>query len=152
MQESKRLFFILMMLAGWAAAPAFFAGISALYSWRTAYVAAAVMYLCILLLMVWQRDKLLTHAVAHHPDTPVEHSMAFMKLPVVWWCFGFFLLSTMTPSISKAAPNGALMRSRRPWRRGRRSQFVCPDGGGANRASRSCRLCAGRDAPARPGL
>lgn len=84
---------------GWAAAPAFFAGISALYSWRTAYVAAAVMYLCILLLMVWQRDKLLTHAVAHHPDTPVEHSMAFMKLPVVWWCFGFFLLSTMTLAV-----------------------------------------------------
>jgi len=25
-----------------------------------------------------------------------EHDMAFMKLPVVWWCFGFFLLSTMT--------------------------------------------------------
>jgi len=84
---------------GWAAAPAFFAGISALYSWRTAYVAAAVMYLCVLLLMVWQRDKLLTHAVVHHPDTPAEHSMAFMKLPVVWWCFGFFLLSTMTLAV-----------------------------------------------------
>ena len=84
---------------GWAAAPAFFAGISALTNWRTAYVAAAVMYLCILLLMVWQRDKLLTHAVAHHPDTPAEHSMAFMKLPVVWWCFGFFLLSTMTLAV-----------------------------------------------------
>jgi FSR family fosmidomycin resistance protein-like MFS transporter len=84
---------------GWAAAPVFFAGISALTNWRTAYVAAAVMYLCILLLMVWQRDKLLTHAVAHHPDTPAEHSMAFMKLPVVWWCFGFFLLSTMTLAV-----------------------------------------------------
>jgi predicted MFS family arabinose efflux permease len=25
--------------------------------------------------------------------------MAFMKLPVVWWCFGFFLLSTMTMAV-----------------------------------------------------
>jgi FSR family fosmidomycin resistance protein-like MFS transporter len=25
--------------------------------------------------------------------------MAFMKLPVVWWCFGFFLLSTMTLAV-----------------------------------------------------
>jgi MFS family permease len=84
---------------GWAAAPVFFAGISAMTNWRTAYVAAAVMYAAILLLMVLQRDKLLTHAVAHHPDTPAEHSMAFMKLPVVWWCFAFFLLSTMTLAV-----------------------------------------------------
>jgi FSR family fosmidomycin resistance protein-like MFS transporter len=28
-----------------------------------------------------------------------EHDMAFMKLPVVWWCFGFFLLSTMTLAV-----------------------------------------------------
>lgn len=25
--------------------------------------------------------------------------MAFMKLPVVWWCFSFFLLSTMTMAV-----------------------------------------------------
>ena len=84
---------------GWAAAPVFFASISALYNWRTAYVLAAVLYLGILLLMVLQRDKLLTHAVAHHADTPSEHSMAFMKLPVVWWCFAFFLLSTITLAV-----------------------------------------------------
>jgi hypothetical protein len=29
----------------------------------------------------------------------LEHDMAFMKLPVVWWCFGFFLLSTMTLAV-----------------------------------------------------
>ena len=84
---------------GWAAAPVFFAGISAWYHWRTAYLAAALMYAGILLLMLLQRDKLLTHTVRHHPDNPVEHSMAFMKLPVVWWCFAFFLLSTMTLAV-----------------------------------------------------
>jgi MFS family permease len=84
---------------GWAAAPLFFATISSLYNWRTAYLAAAVMYLCILLLLLVQREKLSTRAVQQHPDQPTEHSMAFMKLPVVWWCFGFFLLSTMTMAV-----------------------------------------------------
>jgi MFS family permease len=84
---------------GWAAAPVFFATLNAAYGWRTAYAVAAVVYLGILGLMVWQRDKLVTHAVVHHPDRPVEHSLAFMKLPVVWWCFAFFLLSTMTLAV-----------------------------------------------------
>ncbi len=84
---------------GWAAAPLFFATLSSLYSWRTAYLAAALLYLCILLLLVTQRDKLSTRAVVRHPDQPTEHSMAFMKLPVVWWCFCFFLLSTMTMAV-----------------------------------------------------
>jgi FSR family fosmidomycin resistance protein-like MFS transporter len=84
---------------GWAAAPVFFVGISSLYNWRTAYLAAAVLYLCIVALLFVQRDKLSTQVVVHHPDTPPEHSMAFMKLPVVWWCFAFFLLSTMTLAV-----------------------------------------------------
>ena len=84
---------------GWATAPLFFAGISSALGWRTAYLAAAVMYVGILLLMVLQRDKLKTQIAVVHPDQPVEHSMAFMKLPVVWWCFGFILLSTMTMAV-----------------------------------------------------
>jgi MFS family permease len=84
---------------GWALAPVFFAGITALSSWRTAYVAAALLYVAVLTIMWFNRDKLLTHAVKHAPDTPAEHSMAFMKLPVVWWCFSFFLLSTMTLAV-----------------------------------------------------
>ncbi len=84
---------------GWAAAPAFFAAIGSHYNWRIAYLAAAVMYVCILLLLLWQRDKLSTQVVRQPPEAPGEHGMAFMKLPVVWWCFGFFLLSTMTLAV-----------------------------------------------------
>ena len=84
---------------GWATAPLFFAGITSAFNWRTAYLAAAAMYVGILLLMVVQRDKLKTQIAVAHPDQPAEHSMAFMKLPVVWWCFGFFLVSTMTMSV-----------------------------------------------------
>jgi len=84
---------------GWAAAPVFFATISGLAGWRTAYLAAAGLYLGVLLILFLQRDKLSTEAVVHTADSPPEHSMAFMKLPVVWWCFAFFLLSTMTLAV-----------------------------------------------------
>lgn len=84
---------------GWAAAPVFFATFTAVSNWRTAYVVAALLYVGVLALMWLQRDKLRTQAVVHPADTPAEHSMAFMKLPVVWWCFAFFLLSTMTLAV-----------------------------------------------------
>lgn len=87
---------------GWAAAPAFFASISAGFGWRNAYLAAAVMYLVILAVLVLQRDQLSTQVAKREPPATGgkrEHDMAFMKLPVVWWCFGFFLLSTMTLAV-----------------------------------------------------
>jgi MFS family permease len=86
---------------GWAAAPIFMASIGAGFGWRNAYLAAAVMYALILLLLVLQRDKLSTRHKAHDSAAqgPAEHSLAFMKLPVVWWCFAFFLLSTMTLAV-----------------------------------------------------
>jgi MFS family permease len=86
---------------GWAAAPIFMASISVGFGWRNAYLAAAVMYGLILLLLVLQRDKLSTSHKTHDTAAqgPAEHSLAFMKLPVVWWCFAFFLLSTMTLAV-----------------------------------------------------
>jgi len=84
---------------GWAAATVFIASLSSAYGWRVAYQAAAFMYVLILLVLLVYRDYLVTQP-SHHPaqkgDAPREHAMAFMKLPVVWWCFAFFLLSTMT--------------------------------------------------------
>ncbi len=88
---------------GWAAAPVFFAGFGAAIGWRNAYVAAALMYVAVLAMMVLQRDKLSTQVAPRDPQAvakgDAEHDMAFMKLPVVWWCFGFFLLSTMTLAV-----------------------------------------------------
>ncbi|MFZ3129032.1 MAG: MFS transporter [Rhodoferax sp.] len=84
---------------GWAAAPVFFAGMGAAVGWRHAYGAAALMYAGILVLLVLQRDKLHTEVARHDPHAHKEHDLAFMKLPVVWWCFGFFLLSTMTLAV-----------------------------------------------------
>jgi FSR family fosmidomycin resistance protein-like MFS transporter len=92
---------------GWALAPVFFAGIGAVAGWRNAYVAAALLYIAIFALLFVMRDKLSTQvlqrdAAAHakgRASGAIEHDMAFMKLPVVWWCFGFFLLSTMTLAV-----------------------------------------------------
>lgn len=80
---------------GWAAAPVFLVGMGNVLGWRGAYVAAALLYAAILALLVLQRGKLRTEVAVRS----VQHSgndLAFLKLPVVWWCFAFFMLSTMT--------------------------------------------------------
>lgn len=84
---------------GWALAPAFLVGITALANWRTAYHCAALLYIAVLALLFWQRDKLRTEVHVRHADAPKGSDLAFMKLPVVWWCFAFFLLSTMTLAV-----------------------------------------------------
>ena len=45
---------------GWALAPAFLVGITAVSSWRTAYVAAAAMYGLLLVGLILQRERLRT--------------------------------------------------------------------------------------------
>jgi FSR family fosmidomycin resistance protein-like MFS transporter len=83
---------------GWALAPAFLIGITALADWRTAYLGAALLYVVVLAVLFWQRDKLLTEVVVRPSGAP-RGDMAFLRLPVVWWCFAFFLLSTMTLAV-----------------------------------------------------
>ena len=84
---------------GWAVAPVFMVSLSAMFDWRVAYLGAGLAFLSILLLLVWQRDALLTHVVDHKEAADGAHTLAFMKIPVVWWCFGFFFLSTMTLAV-----------------------------------------------------
>jgi MFS transporter, FSR family, fosmidomycin resistance protein len=85
---------------GWAAAPAFLMFWTAASSWRTAYLAAAALYAAILVLLILQKDHLLTtpHRTSS-ANTTNESDLAFTRLPVVWWCFAFFLLSTMTLAV-----------------------------------------------------
>ena len=86
---------------GWALAPVFLVGITSLSDWRTAYYSAALLYTGVLALLWWQRDKLRTEVVVRTPAAHAAgpHDLAFLKLPVVWWCFAFFLLSTMTLAV-----------------------------------------------------
>lgn len=84
---------------GWALAPLFLAGLGTVLGWRTAYLACALLYAGILLLMLHQHDKLKTQVAPARTDRSQEHALAFMKLPVVWWCFAYFLLSTITLAV-----------------------------------------------------
>lgn len=84
---------------GWALAPVFLVGITAMTDWRTAYWAAIVVYAGVLLLLWWHREHLRTEVVVRAPGVSRADDLAFLRLPVVWWCFGFFLLSTMTLAV-----------------------------------------------------
>ncbi len=83
---------------GWALAPPFFVLMLTVSDWRTAYMVAAGMYVLVLATMVLNRSDLATEIVVRHGDAADVQpaTLAFLKLPVIWWCFGFFLLSTMT--------------------------------------------------------
>jgi MFS transporter, FSR family, fosmidomycin resistance protein len=93
---------------GWAIAPAFLVGVAAASDWRTAYVAAALLPLVVVTVLLLNRHMIATEIVAASamvaPANGQKHaqntsSTAFLRLPVVWWCFGFFLLSTMTIAV-----------------------------------------------------
>jgi len=89
---------------GWAAAPTFMVGISTLSHWRTAYACAALVFLSLLLLCMFQRAHLHTEPQRHptqgaKPSTGASTNLSFLRLPVVWWCFGFFVFSTMTLAV-----------------------------------------------------
>jgi MFS family permease len=96
---------------GWAVAPVFMVGLSAAFDWRTAYVGAALLHLTILALLFWQRDVLHAEAADHAHDNADDNdkanghksdragSLDFLRIAVVWWCFAFFFLSTMTLSV-----------------------------------------------------
>lgn len=85
---------------GWALAPVFLMGFTAWSDWRIGYLAAAGMYASILALLLWQRRHLRTEAVRHAAAPGAGGgSLDFLRLPVLWWCFAFFLLSSMTMSV-----------------------------------------------------
>jgi MFS transporter, FSR family, fosmidomycin resistance protein len=93
---------------GWAVAPAFLMGITALSgSWRWAAAGAGLWALAVLVLLVWQRESIddrsgswahetaaAARAAAGKAAPAPEHALAFLKLPSVWMCFSFFFWTT----------------------------------------------------------
>ncbi|RSZ58027.1 MFS transporter [Massilia atriviolacea] len=81
---------------GWAAAPAFLAGIAALAGWRVALLSAAAIPFATLALLFAQRRYLRADpAPAQAAGAARDSSFAFMKLPAVWMSFGFFFLTAI---------------------------------------------------------
>jgi len=101
---------------GWALAPVFMAGITtATGSWRTACLCGAALAAVVLVIMVLNRDALDDRkplvAAAARPvagNAPVEHPMAFLRLPSVWLCFSFFFWSTCALSAIQSFASPAL--------------------------------------------
>lgn len=106
---------------GWAAAPVFLLGITALSgSWRWALVAAAIVVGLVAALIWWQRAALddgqgaWTHEAGGTRGKTgggvAEHPLAFLKLPSVWLCFSFFFWSTCALSAIQSFASPALQR------------------------------------------
>ena len=81
---------------GWAAAPVFLGGVAALSSWRSAVLASAIIPVVMLLLIFFNRAYLCAGPGAPKIAGPArEGRFAFLRLPTVWMCFGFFFLSSI---------------------------------------------------------
>jgi len=102
---------------GWAAAPMFLAGLTALTgSWRMASAGMAGWALLVMVILWWHRDAIddkagaWAHEQAAKPGaaTHTEHPLAFLQLPSVWLCFSFFFFSTCALSAIQSFASPAL--------------------------------------------
>lgn len=90
--------------AGWALAPLFLVGLTTAYDWRTALVCAALIPVAVLGVLLLKRRVLDPGRTATMPRTTTrsaagqEHALGFMRLPAVWMCFTFFLITAMSLS------------------------------------------------------
>lgn len=81
---------------GWAAAPLFLAGIATLSSWRIALLSAAAIPFCMLAILMLNSKALAVRATPQHQGAGAPGgSFAFLRLPQVWMCFGFFFLTSV---------------------------------------------------------
>ncbi|HEY8605549.1 MAG TPA: MFS transporter [Noviherbaspirillum sp.] len=86
---------------GWAAAPVFLAGIAQVAGWRFALLAAACIPFAVLALLFACRGHLEGPPAVPVGPRPVQregdggHVLAFMRLPAVWMCFAFFLITAL---------------------------------------------------------
>ena len=82
---------------GWAAAPAFLAGIASFAGWRVALLSAALIPAAVLALLWANRTALrpdpIVHVAAGAGGT--SGSLDFLRLPAVWMSFGFFFLTAV---------------------------------------------------------
>ncbi|MGE0348642.1 MFS transporter [Hydrogenophaga sp.] len=97
---------------GWALAPAMMVPIALAWSWRAALASAGVLAFAVLAVLWFNRERLSLPA-APKPAAGSGHArgedpMAFLRIPAVWMCFGFFFFYAMSLSVVQAfAPEAA---------------------------------------------
>jgi MFS transporter, FSR family, fosmidomycin resistance protein len=84
---------------GWALTPVLLVGLMGIIGWRNAYLVTAGVYALVLCVLFFNREHLTTTVIKRNEDASQASSIDFLKLPVVWWCFAFFLLSTITLAV-----------------------------------------------------
>ena len=97
---------------GWALAPAMMVPIALAFSWRAALVSAGVLAFAVLAVLWFNRERLSLPAAPKPVQGPAhaatESSTAFLRIPAVWMCFGFFFFYAMALSVVQAfAPEAA---------------------------------------------
>lgn len=103
---------------GWAAAPVFLAGLTAVTgSWRVAAAGMGVWALLVMAVLWFNREAIDDKAGSWAHETAaakaggaavLEHPMAFLRLPSVWLCFSFFFWSTCALSAMQSFASPAL--------------------------------------------
>ncbi len=98
---------------GWALAPALLLSLTLAFSWRVALAGASSVAFGVLLVLWLNRGHLTVPALPSSNARQAREPMAkgdldFLKLPVVWKCFGFFFWYALALSVIHAfAPEAA---------------------------------------------
>lgn len=81
---------------GWALAPVFLTALAVPFGWRGALFGAAALIFAVLALLVTQARHLSSRTETTQPgQTEAGGTFDFLRLPMVWMCFAFFLISAM---------------------------------------------------------
>ena len=83
---------------GWALAPIFMLTIAEVADWRVAYVYASLFY-ALILIFIWTNRKSLSITTNSNQLSFGAGSFSFLRNSNVWWCFAFFISSTITLSV-----------------------------------------------------
>ena len=88
---------------GWAVSPAVLVAVTTLYDWRTALLVASLIACVILIILFARRHILMGSEEQREIEASARRnttvwSLDFLKLPMVWMCWGFFFLSALALS------------------------------------------------------
>jgi predicted MFS family arabinose efflux permease len=94
---------------GWALAPALMVPIAVAYSWHAALFTAGTIGFVVLAIVFFKREMLDLGSKSSVSPKAIEQGVPsaegafyFLKIPVVWVCFGFFFFYSMALSIIQA--------------------------------------------------
>jgi MFS family permease len=100
---------------GWALAPAMMVSITLAFSWRIALASAGALIFAVMALLWFHRSQLTIEPAGPLPKGAAapkaqagDGSFAFLAVPAVWMCFGFFFLYAIVLSgVQAFAPEAA---------------------------------------------